>query len=121
GSDTVMSIAVSEGQLFLTNDTPMLEATLRGKSSQQAALVDSPDFKKISKFFPSKTSMLTFQRSDVQLKMYYELLKKADQDALDGLDVSKLPPFEAISKYFQPSGGYSVPDKKGVKSVSFSL
>ena len=121
GADTVVSLAVTEGQLVITNDTPMLEELMRGKSSQRATLVDSPDYKKIAKFFPSKTSMLSFQRSDVQLKMYYNLLKKADRDALDGLDVSKLPPFEAISKYFQPSGGYSVPDKKGAKSATFSL
>jgi hypothetical protein len=122
GTGATVSVAVTEGQLVVTNDTPMLEGIMRGKAGQRAALVDSPDYKKIAKFFPSKTSMLSFQRSDAQLKMYYDLLKNANSnDALEGIDVSKLPPFEAIAKYFQASGGYMVPDKKGAKSVSFSL
>ncbi len=114
-----ISIAVTEGQLIMTNDTLLLESTMRGRS-ERTALVDSADYKKIAKFFPAKTSMLTFQRSDVQLKALYNMLKNAD-NALDGLDVSKLPPFEEISKYLQTSGGYTVPDKKGAKSVTYSL
>jgi len=122
GTDTVVSVAVTEGQLVITNDTSMIEQLMRGgKSGQRTALVDSPEYKKIAKFFPSKTSMLSFQRSDVQLKMYYNLLKSADPDVMDGLEVGKLPPFEVIAKYLQPSGGYTVPDKKGAKSVSYSL
>lgn len=117
--DQVFSIVVTDGQLMLTNDTPLLETVLRGQSAP-ATLVDSDEYKRVAKFFPSKTSMLSFQRSDAQLKTYYNLLKNAD-NALDGVDVSKLPPFEAISKYLQPSGGYTVPDQKGAKSVTFSL
>lgn len=121
GSDNTVSLAVSEGQLVITNDTPMLENMMRGKTAQRASLVDSPEYKKIAKFYPSKASAVMFQRADTQLKVYYDLLKSANSDVLDGVDPSKLPPFEAIAKYFQASGSYMVPDKKGVKSVSFSL
>ena len=64
--------------------------------------------------------MVSFQRSEAQFKTYYNLLRKSD-NFWDGVDVSKLPPFEAISKYFQPSGSYTIPDKKGAKSVNYSL
>lgn len=121
GTDNTVSIAVSEGNLVVTNDTPLLENMLRGKTAQRAPLVDSADYKKIAKFFPAKASSIMFQRSDAQLKVYYNLLKNANSDFLEGIDPSKLPPFEAIAKYFQASGGFMVPDKKGIKSVSYSL
>ena len=117
--DQVFSMVVSDGQLIFTNDTPLLEGVLRVESGR-ATLTESDEYKRVAKFYPSKTSMLSFQRSDAQLKTYYNMLKSAD-NLWDGVDVSKLPPFEAISKYLQPSGGYTVPDQKGAKSVTFSL
>jgi hypothetical protein len=120
GADQSVSITVTEGQLVVTNDTPLLEGMMRGATGRES-LVDSPDYKKIAKFIPAKTSMLSFQRSDVQFKTLYNLLKNADANALDGLDVSKLPPFEVLAKYLQSSGGYTIPDKKGSKSVTYSL
>jgi hypothetical protein len=117
--DQAMSMVVTEGHLILTNDIPLLEGMMRGQT-ERTSLVDSDDYKRVSKFFPSKTSMLSFQRGDAQLKTYYNMLKNAD-NFVDGIDVSKLPPFEVISKYLQPSGGYTVPDKKGAKSITFSL
>ena len=120
-SDQTVSIAVTEGQLVITNDTATLEGMMRGQSGRAAALVDSPDYKRYAKVFPAKLSMLQFQRSDVQIKLYYDMLKKADSESLGGLDVSKLPPFEVIAKYLLPSGSFAVPDKKGAKTVSFTL
>ena len=117
--DQAVSIAITEGQLVVTNDTPLLEGMMRGQASR-AALVDSAEYKKISKFFPSKTSMVSFQRSEAQFKTYYNMLKNSD-NIWEGVDVSKLPPFEAIVKYLQPSGGYTVPDVNGAKSVTYSL
>lgn len=120
GSGNTFSIAVTEGQAVFTNDTPLLENMMRGKAAQRAALADAPEYKKIAKYFPSKTSSLSFQRTDSQLKMYYNLLKK-NADSIDAVDVSKLPSFDVIAKYFQASGGYMAPDKKGAKMVNFSL
>ena len=121
GGEQTFSFAIAQGYLFMTNDTPTLEGTIRGRSGQGAPLSDSPDYKRSAKLFPAKTSMQTYQKSDVQMKMYYNLLKKMDSDAIEGIDVSKLPPFEAISKYLLPNAGYIVPDKKGFKTVSFTL
>ena len=118
--DQSVSIAVTDGQLVVTNDTPLLEGMMRGQSGR-TTLTDSADYKKIAKFFPSKTSMLSFQRGEAQLKMLYNMLKNSDNDALEGVDVSKLPSFDVIAKYLPSSGGYTVPDKKGAKSVTYSL
>ncbi len=121
GGDQVISITVAENLLIVTNDTPMLEGVMRGEAGRGATLIDAPDYKRAAKVFPAKTSMQAFQRSEAQLKLYYNMLKNAEGDTIEGIDVSKLPPFEAISKYLLPSASYTVPDKKGAKSVSFTL
>ena len=115
-----MSFAVAEGHLIATNDTPMLESMLR--ASDAASLAESPEYKKIAKHFPAKTSMISYQKSDAQLKALYELLKNAeDQEFLDGIDLKKLPPFEVLQKYLRASGSYTVPEKKGALMIGFQL
>lgn len=122
-NNMTFSVAVTEGQLIFTNDTPMLESIMRGQASRSSSLVDSPEYKRLSKMFPAKMSLASFQRTDVQLKGMYNTLKKMDpnDNPVEGIDLSKLPPFEVIAKYLQPSASFSVPDKKGVKSTSFTL
>ena len=117
--ETTLSMAIVSGQFVFTNDTPTLEGMLR--SERQPSLADSPAYRKISKHFPAKTSMISFQRSDAQVKAAYDLLKTMDQGPLEGFDMSKLPPFESLEKYLRPSGSYMVPDKKGALTVSFEL
>lgn len=119
--DQTMSFAVAEGQLVVTNDTAMLEGMLRATSSG-ASLVDSAVYKKIAKHFPAKTSMISFQKSDAQLKALYDLVKNAEnQEFLEGIDLQKLPPFETLQKYLRASGSYTIPDKKGALMIGFQL
>ncbi len=120
--DQKMSIAVAEGQLVITNDTPLLEGMLRSGRNGATALADSPAYKLVAKHFPAKASMLSFQKSDAQFKQMYDLLKNAEnQEFLEGIDLQKLPPFEVVQKYLRPSGSYTVPDKKGAVMVGFQL
>lgn len=121
GVEQTVSFGVAEGTLVFTNEVQLLEGVIRGQSSRGLALADSPDYKKIAKLFPSKSSMQAFQRSDALIRMYYELAKKVGNDYDLGVDFSKLPPFEVVSKYLTASGSFSVPDKKGMKTVSYSL
>jgi hypothetical protein len=121
GTDQSVSFAVTEGTLVFTNDVQLLEEVMRGQSGRGLALVDSPDYKKVAKLFPSKASMQVFQRSDAQFRMYYDLAKKVGNEFVEGVDFSKLPSFEVISKYMTASGSFTVPDKKGMKTVSYSL
>ena len=119
--DQKVSFAVAEGQLVVTNDTAMLEGMLRATSSG-ASLADSAEYKKIAKHFPAKVSMISFQKSDAQLKALYDLMKNAEnQEYLEGIDLQKLPPFEVVQKYLRASGSYTIPDKKGALMIGFQL
>ena len=119
--DQTMSLAVAEGHLVVTNDTAMLEGMLRATSSG-ASLADSAAYKKIAKHFPAKASMISFQKSDAQLKALYDMMKNAENQAfLEGIDLQKLPPFEVLQKYLRASGSYTVPDKKGALMIGFQL
>lgn len=120
GPDQTISMAVAAGHFVVTNDTAALEAMLRTES--QPALVDSPAYRKISKHFPAKMSMLSYSEGEAQVKPLYDMLKSADNvDFLEGIDFQKLPPFEAMRKYLRSSGSYTVPDAKGALSVGFQL
>lgn len=120
GDDQTISMAVTGGHVVFTNDTPSLEAMLRTVST--APLVESVGYRKIAKRFPPKVSMIGYSRADAQMKAAYEMLKNADNaEFLEGIDVKKLPPFEALEKYLRPSGSYAVPDKKGALFVTFQL
>ena len=119
--DQTMSFAVAEGHLVLTNDTVMLEGMLRGTSSG-TSLADSAAYKKIAKHFPAKASMISFQKSDAQFKVLYEMMKNAEnQEFLEGVDLQKLPPFDVVQKYLRASGSYTIPDKKGAVMIGFQL
>ena len=118
--DQTFSFAVATGHLVATNDTSMLEGMLR--SARQPSLVESASYRMIAKYFPAKLSMISFQRSDAQLKALYDMLKNNDNaEFLDGIDLQKLPPFEVLEKYLRSSGSYTIPDKKGALSVGFQL
>ncbi len=130
GSHQVISLAVAAGHFVITNDTKALEGMLR--TERQPALVESAAYRKIAKHFPAKVSMLSYSRSDAQLKSMYEQLKNDDNADflagfdllgidLRGIDFQKLPPFEVLQKYLHPSGSYTVPDKKGALTVGFQL
>ena len=120
--DQTMSLAVAEGHLVITNDTAQLEGLLRSSGSGATTLADSPAYKQIAKHFPAKASMISFQKSDAQFKQMYDLLKNAEnQEFLEGIDLQKLPPFEALQKYLRAGGSYTVPDKKGALMISFQL
>lgn len=119
-NDQTISMAVASGHLVFTNDTVALEGMLR--SVTRASLVDSAAYRMIAKKFPPKLSMLSYSKSDTQIKAGYDLLKNADNaEFLDGIDLEKLPPFEVIQKYLRPSGSYAVPDPKGALFVGFQL
>jgi hypothetical protein len=120
GGQQVVSIAVASGHFVVTNDTKTLEGMLR--TATQPSLVESPSYRKVAKHFPAKVSMLSYSRSDAQLKGMYSQLKSNDNlQALLGIDFQKLPPFEVLQKYLHPSGSYTVPDKKGALMVTFQL
>ena len=119
-------VAISQGQLLVSNDVGAVEAMLRGTSDGDT-LIDSPAYKAIAEHFPAKTSIVSFSQNDSQVETLWEAAKGGQvaavisQSGLDfpEIDYSKLPDFNTVKKYLTPNGGYSVPDKKGVLFVSF--
>ena len=120
-----LSMAVQQGQLMIAMPGTLLEQVIRGDVKP---LAQSAEYKQLATAFPAKSSVISFGKSDSQMKSVYDLIKggglplppEAGANALP-LDFTKLPPFESIKKYLQPSGSYVIPDENGVVFVSFSL
>lgn len=120
-----MALAVHQGQLMLAMPGTLLEQIIRGDVKP---LSESAEYKQLATAFPTRTSVISFGKSDSQMKSVYDLIKggglplppNAGANALP-LDFTKLPPFETIKKYLQPSGTYIIPDENGVVIVGFSL
>ncbi len=116
-----IGIAVTNGHLMLASDVTTIEQIVRGDSDRQS-LVDSDDYRKITRHFPSKTSVLAYQKQQLKIKQNYERLRSVENNKLiPGIDFTKLPPFVVVQKYLQSSGSYIIPDRRGVSFVSFSL
>lgn len=118
-NEATLSIAVSGNSLLLATNSGLLETALRGKTA--TPLVKAKAYQALTKGFPAKTSILTFQQSEGQVKMLYNTLRNRDNDDVEGIDLKKLPEWKDIAKYFQPQGSYAIPDKKGALFVGFAL
>uniref|UniRef100_A0A7C2P811 DUF3352 domain-containing protein n=1 Tax=Schlesneria paludicola TaxID=360056 RepID=A0A7C2P811_9PLAN len=118
GEQTV-AVAVVGDALVLTTDPAAIEKRIRGKTA--ASLADSPAYKAFAKYLPAKTSLLSFQKQDAQMKAAYEMLKKQGDGQLEGVDLSRLPDFSVIQKYLKPTISYAIPDENGALFVGFSL
>ncbi|MCH9789994.1 MAG: hypothetical protein K0U82_04180, partial [Planctomycetes bacterium] len=120
-SPTDAAFCITENQLFIANDVKQIENILR-KDRGVGSLLNNENYKRLSEKFPEKTSVITYQNSDAQIHALYELLRKnQDNVNLQGLDLSKLPPFTVIQKYLPISGGYTVPDDQGFFTSTFTV
>jgi hypothetical protein len=121
--NATMALGVVQGHLAITSDVTMIEQMIRA-DADQPALVDSEAYRAIAAQFPEKTSMVAFKKQDSQMQAAYEMLRSGQlglEAFIEGLDFTKLPPFEAIKKYLPPTGGYASPDDYGALFVSFTL
>ncbi len=123
------SLAISKDTLFLSSEPAFLEATLRGGSS---SLADSPSFAAVAKQIPSKTSSLTYSRSDEQARVTYDTIKSGQfeeafkkqpnsPDVSKVIDKDKIPDFSVFAKYLSEGGGYGVMEDDGVTFTNFTL
>jgi hypothetical protein len=122
GEPNQMSVAVVDKHLMLSSDSTVLENAIR-PTSGASSLAASPTFQKIAEKFPKKMSVMSYQNSRRQMKVYYDLLKSGTLQLPEEANelIEKLPDFDVVSKYLRSSGGYIVPDKKGALSVTFTL
>ena len=65
--------------------------------------------------------MISYERTNTQIKTMYEQLRNAGIGLDIGLDFSKLPPFSAFAKYLRSTGRYAVPYQHAVSIEVFSL
>lgn len=115
-----LTVTVADGALIFAGKAEIAESALRGKSGRVASLVDSKEYKELAAKFPAKTSWISFQQPEAQIKPIWDLVKSQDPSETLGIDFSKLPDFEAVQKYLRPSAGYMIPDAKGALQVNFS-
>ncbi|QDT26561.1 hypothetical protein Enr10x_18650 [Gimesia panareensis] len=115
------AFCIAEDQLFISNDVKQIESILR-KDRGVGSLINNPNYKQISENFPEKTSIINYQNADAQLHALYDLVKKSQDDIkLEGIDLSKLPPFSFFQKYLPVTGGYTIPDDQGFFSSNYSM
>jgi hypothetical protein len=110
--------AISNGYLLFATGADLLESVLRGESDEPLAADE--DFQAVAGEFPAEVSTFSFSRQGDVMEGLYDLAVQALEQQ-DDFDVSILPEFEQIKKYFGLAGSYSVPDEMGVLMISFSL
>lgn len=116
-----IAAAVTQGMLMIVTEATLMEQILRSDRGT-ASLAQSPEYRAVASHFPKLTSMIGYQKQDVQIRTAYEALRSGEtQTDVEGLDFTKLPPFKTIEKYMRPSGSYMEPAEHGARIVSFSL
>lgn len=124
-----LAVSVAEGQLMLSTDGGYLKQTIAG-ASRGRPLAESPEYREIAANFPERTSVINFQRQDARFAGLYEELREGGMPMVGttgllaaalGMDFTKLPPFSAMSRYLQNTGGFVAPAEGGFRIVNFSL
>lgn len=123
-----VGLTVANGMFLVAIGERVLEQVLRNDDDIRP-LAESEDFQRIAEHFPSEVIAVNFARPAEQYRQLYELLQSgeaADQfpgmdELFSQIDFTTLPPFEAISKYLAPAGGFTVADENGYVSEGFTL
>ena len=124
-----LAVTVAEGAILLSTSGAYLDRTL-GRLDSARPLAESPQYREIASQFPRETSVINYQRQDARFAGLYEELRSGSLRAagsvglvasLAGFDFTKLPPFPAMSRYLQTTGGFAVPVEGGFRIVNFAL
>ncbi|MCR9199357.1 MAG: hypothetical protein NXI04_11980 [Planctomycetaceae bacterium] len=123
-----VKLTVSQGRMLLCIGGPLLEQVLLNDSDMKP-LSASEDFRKIAEHFPASALSVQFSRPAEQYRGLYEMLRSgeaADQfpgmdEIFAKLDFTTLPPYEAVSRYIKPSGGFTKEDENGMYMEAFQL
>ena len=124
-----LAVAIGPDGLMLSTDGNYLTATLDGIGSGRS-LADSPQYAEVARNYPEQTAVINYQRQDGRFAGLYEQLRSGGLPAIGttgvlatalGFDFQKLPPFSAMSRYLQSTGGFIVPAENGFRIVNFSL
>jgi hypothetical protein len=129
--DGPICVAITKGNIFIATEPTYLEQILRSGSQ---SLADSPEFQAVAKKLPEKNSILSFDKTEEQARMIYEMVKGDGlQKALDQanaangqkvknpIDPNKVPEFSVFAKYLGQGGSFGIMDEQGVTITSFTL
>jgi len=125
---STVGLTVVNGSFLIAMGERMMEQTLRNDDDVRP-LAESEEFLRIAERFPSEVVAVNFARPADQYRSLYELLQSGNAvDQFPGMDeyfsqidFTTLPPFEAVSKYLAPAGGFTVADENGYVSEGYSL
>lgn len=115
------AFAIFDKQIFLGDSIERVQNVILGRTGNP--LTGSDFYKSVATHLPEKMSMTSFSDPTKVTPAMYEKLRAGEFDsALEGaLDFSKLPPYEVIRKYLQPSASYMIPTDRGSMTVNFTL
>lgn len=125
---SAVGITVANGSILIAIGQNILEQVLRNDDDIRP-LAESEDFQRVAQHFPSEVVLVNFARPADQYRSLYESLQSGEaaenfpgmDEFFDMIDFTTLPPFETISKYLAPAGGFAVADEDGYVSEEFSL
>ena len=128
-------------ELLASDAIESIETAIKTYSSGDDLLSDSIEYKLIrdrikAQLKDKETSIMQYQRPEESLRMFYDTANNPENiknletmsannpfftALLSALKEKTLPPFEVISKYLAPSGGFVVEEEDGLHYTSFSL
>ena len=111
------------------------EQTLTVTGAGGEPLANNADFQAMAAKLPAKNSILTYDKTEEQARVLYDLVKGGGlQQMLDQanannqgekvknpIDPAKVPDFSVFAKYLGQGGSYGVMDEQGLTITSFTL
>ena len=127
--------------LLASDSVDSIEQAINTLSSGDDLLSDAIEYKLIrdrikAQLKDKETSIMQYQRPEESLRMFYDVANDpANINRLESISANNpfftslvtalksksLPPFEVISKYLAPSGGFVVEEEDGLHYTTFSL
>jgi hypothetical protein len=117
--DNSLSIAVVDEHLVIASTADAMAAVIAGKVDD--SLVGSEAFQAALKHIPKSTSLISFSQGDSQMQAALEMIRQQAPEETGGIDLGKLPSYEAFQKYSKPSASYAIPNENGALFVGFTL
>ncbi|QDT42917.1 hypothetical protein Pan241w_30120 [Gimesia alba] len=115
------AFCITDNTLIASTNVKALEKIIRN-DRQTDSLVDDPNYKKISQIFPTKTSIISYQRLDTSILAITQLFQKnKDSVDIDEDILSQFQDLEGVIKYLPITAGYTVPDDHGFFSVRVTM
>jgi len=123
-----ISFTAANNFLFVSVGGTQLEAAIRNQDDVRP-LAETDEFKAVAEHFQEGALLVGFTRPSEQYRKLYEMVQSGNaadnfpgmDELFSKIDFTKLPPFEAMEKYFAPTGTSWVGDENGVMMEQFSL